>query len=111
MNFLSLFGQTNGQYDTYDDLYSDSMYDTSLYDTTNTQLTPEAAAGITLGIMIFAIIAFIVSYAVTAFLLSRIFKKADVEPWKAWVPFYNNWSSWNSVTKKAFGLLSPSFHS
>lgn len=93
MNFLSLFGQTSDGYDTYEsDLFSnESMYDTSLYDTTSTQLSPEAATGIAIGFIIFGIIAFLVSYAVSAFLLSRIFKKAGVEPWKAWVPVYNNW--------------------
>lgn len=91
MNFLSLFGQSNG-YDSYEsNLFSDdSMYDSSMYDTTNT-LSPEAAAGITIGITIFMIIVALVSYAISAFLLSRIFKKAGVEPWKAWVPIYNNW--------------------
>ena len=33
----------------------------------------------------------IVFYAITSFLLSKVFSKAGVEPWKAWVPIYNNW--------------------
>jgi uncharacterized protein DUF5684 len=33
----------------------------------------------------------IISYVITSFLLSRIFKKAGVESWKAWVPIYNSW--------------------
>lgn len=93
MNFLSLFGQYSDGYDSYNsNLFSDdSMYNSpSMYDTTNT-LSPEAAAGIALGFMIFAIIIALISYAVTAFLLGRIFKKAGVEQWKAWVPIYNNW--------------------
>src|SRR5687768_8795258 len=105
MNFLSLFGQSNGQYDTYDPYSDGSMYDSSLYNTTTTQLSPEAAAGITLGITIFAIIAFLVSYAVTAFLLGRIFKKAGVEPWKAWVPFYNNWVLLELGDQKGFWAI------
>ena len=33
----------------------------------------------------------IVFYAVFAFFLSKVFKKAGVEAWKAWVPVYNSW--------------------
>lgn len=33
----------------------------------------------------------IVSYAITAWLLGRIFKKAGVPQWAAWVPVYNTW--------------------
>lgn len=31
------------------------------------------------------------SYVVSAFLISRLFKKAGVDQWRAWVPVYNNW--------------------
>lgn len=105
MNFLSLFGQSNG-YDSYEsDLYSnDSMYNSSMYDTTNT-LSPEAAAGLTIGITIFLIIVALVSYAVSAFLLSRIFKKAGVESWKAWVPIYNNWVLLELGDQKGFWAI------
>jgi hypothetical protein len=30
-------------------------------------------------------------YVVMSIALSRFFKKVGVEPWIAWVPFYNNW--------------------
>jgi len=40
---------------------------------------------------IFILIGTIIGYILNAFLLSRIFKKAGVEPWKAWVPIYNSW--------------------
>ncbi len=43
------------------------------------------------GIFFFLFIAVIIAYVVTSFLLGRIFKKAGVEQWKAWVPIYNNW--------------------
>lgn len=33
----------------------------------------------------------IVAYVVSALLLGRIFKKAGITSWIAWVPFYNNW--------------------
>lgn len=41
-----------------------------------------------LGIFIFA---FVISYVISAFLLSRIFKKAGVKESIAWIPFYNVW--------------------
>ena len=31
------------------------------------------------------------SYVIVSWFLMRIFKKAGVEGWKAWVPFYNQW--------------------
>ena len=40
---------------------------------------------------IFAVIAGIIYYAIHAVLLGMIFKKAGVEQWIAWVPFYNSW--------------------
>ncbi len=30
-------------------------------------------------------------YAVSAWLLGRVFRKAGIPQWKAWVPFYNQW--------------------
>lgn len=33
----------------------------------------------------------VLSYVITSYLLSRIFKKAGLEQWKAWVPLYNVW--------------------
>lgn len=43
-----------------------------------------------LGIFLFAIV---ISYVIYAVLLSRIFKKAGVEEWAAWVPIYNMWKT------------------
>jgi hypothetical protein len=92
MKFLSLLGQASGEY------YSDpSTYDPSLYDTSyntaanNAQLSDAAVAGMTAFILIFALVVIVLSYVISAFLLGRIFKKAGVEQWKAWVPVYNNW--------------------
>lgn len=42
-------------------------------------------------VILFLIFFAFVSYAIVAFLLSRIFKKAGVPEWVAWVPVYNNW--------------------
>lgn len=41
--------------------------------------------------VVFCLIIFIGVYVFFSICLSRIFKKAGVKPWAAWVPFYNNW--------------------
>lgn len=64
------------------------------YESSNT-LTPDETAAATaaiVGLMIFMLIFVIVAYVVSAFLLSRIFQKAGVEGWKAWVPVYSTWT-------------------
>lgn len=80
MNFLSLLSQPA----TY---YSNYGYDYSY--------TNSAAAAVAPGVIIFFIFLTLIIvaaiYALHAFLLSRIFKKAGVKEWIAWVPFYNTW--------------------
>jgi small-conductance mechanosensitive channel len=50
-----------------------------------------AMAAVFGGLFLFTIFIAVLSYVIFAFLLGRIFKKAGVEAWKAWVPIYNNW--------------------
>jgi hypothetical protein len=54
-----------------------------------------AAAGISLLFVFVGIIVYLVlilgSYALYCWMLARIFRKAGVEQWKAWVPIYNVW--------------------
>jgi hypothetical protein len=83
MSFLTSIAQI-GQYDS-------SLYDDSSYYSTSSQLTEGQALAITGGMVVFFLIVAVVAYVVNAFLLSRIFKKAGVESWKAWVPVYNSW--------------------
>ena len=42
-------------------------------------------------ITLFVLIVIVLTYVLTSFVLGRIFKKAGVAQWIAWVPFYNNW--------------------
>lgn len=67
------------------DYYSDYTY--------NATSDSDAVAGIIFGgvFLIFILIITLFLYAIHAFLLSRIFKKAGVEQWIAWVPVYNSW--------------------
>lgn len=39
----------------------------------------------------FVLIFWLIAYAISAFLLGRLFKKAGVVQWIAWVPIYNMW--------------------
>lgn len=47
-----------------------------------------------IGVMLFAGLALtfmLIGYVVSSIFLSFMFKKANVDMWKAWVPFYNSW--------------------
>ena len=62
----------------------------------NTTMSSDAAATATDVVVMSVFIMFFlltiaVSYVVSAFLISRVFKKAGVDQWRAWVPVYNNW--------------------
>lgn len=50
------------------------------------------SAGAVAAVLLFALFFIVVIYVIMALLLGRIFKKAGVPSWKAWVPFYNNWT-------------------
>lgn len=41
--------------------------------------------------LLFGLIFSLALYVIQAFFLSKIFQKAGIEPWKAWVPVYNHW--------------------
>lgn len=77
MNNLSLLAHSNSYYN----------YDYSYGYHTASALTPAAIALI---VFIYFIV-FAAVYVIHAFLLSRIFKKAGVKQWIAWVPFYSSW--------------------
>lgn len=53
--------------------------------------TSAVAAGAILTLILFGLVLSVAFYVASAILLGRIFKKAGIEPWKAWVPVYNNW--------------------
>ncbi|PPG29574.1 DUF5684 domain-containing protein [Pseudoclavibacter sp. RFBB5] len=52
----------------------------------------QAAAGIgALGILLWLVIV-LGAYALTAWIMSKVFTKMGIEAWKAWVPVYNSWT-------------------
>lgn len=67
------------------------LYDESYYTTTTTSVDPAVAAAGAAALIVVSLIVFAIAYVVGALLLSRIFKKAGVPQWIAWVPFYNTW--------------------
>ncbi len=44
-----------------------------------------------LGVFAFSIAIALLAYVALGLTLSRFFRKVGVEPWIAWVPFYNRW--------------------
>lgn len=71
-------------------MYDSSYYDSGYYSSSSS----DAAAGfLAAGILVIfiALIFVAVFYVTTSILLSRIFKKAGLPTWKAWVPYYNTW--------------------
>lgn len=54
---------------------------------TDVPLTPEVMITIFIVVFIFSLIA----YIITSIFRQKLFKKASVEGWKAWVPFYNEY--------------------
>ena len=81
MSFLATLGQTmQYEYGTYGDTLQ-----------TQSGVSSDAAAAALVVMMGFAIIGGLIGYVIHALLLGRIFKKAGIEQWKAWVPVYNAW--------------------
>lgn len=76
--------------------------DYTYYETTTTNVDSGAAAAAFTVFLVFYAVILVASYVVTAFLLSRIFKKAGVEGWKAWVPVYNSWIFYELGGQKGF---------
>jgi len=78
MTFLSQLAQ---YYTTYEPTYT----------TATDAETAAAAAALTGVFVLFTFFVAAIAYVIGAIFLSRIFKKAGVKPYIAWIPFYNNW--------------------
>ncbi len=68
----------------------DTQYDTYMQ-SSSAAASDATVAAVVGGFFLFFIIFAIASYALTAWPLGRIFKKAGIEQWVAWVPIYNFW--------------------
>jgi magnesium-transporting ATPase (P-type) len=65
------------------------MYENSY--STSTNLDSGTSAAYEVGVILFIFVFTLALYAISSYLFSRIFKKAGVKPWIAWVPIYNSW--------------------
>jgi len=65
-------------------------YDSSTYYSTNT-VDSSADAGTVFAFLGIYFVVLVVMYIVYSIFLGKIFKKAGVASWKAWVPFYSSW--------------------
>lgn len=90
MSFLAQLAQST-QYNTYNSTYQSTA-------------TPEDAA-IMAGALLIYLIIVLVAYVIGALLLGRIFKKAGVEPWKAWVPIYSLWITYELGDQKGYWAI------
>lgn len=77
MNALSLFAQ--------------SYYTSPYYYDSGSAATDAATVGAILSLIVIGLVVAAAMYVVSAILIGRIFHKAGVESWKAWVPVYNGW--------------------
>lgn len=62
--------------------------------TSSSTLSPSEEAALAAVLIFFIFVGFIfglATYVLISLCLMRIFAKAGVKPWIAWVPFYNNW--------------------
>ena len=63
--------------------------------------SPQFLAELLIALVVFSII----SYIIVAFLLGRIFKKAGLPQWAAWVPVYNFWKTLELGNQQGFWAL------
>lgn len=71
--------------------FGDYMTYSTPMDNTTSNIDPAVYASFMAMVFISLFVILIGTYVVTSFLLGRIFKKAGIESWKAWVPFYSHW--------------------
>lgn len=58
---------------------------------TATSVSPEFIIVIVLLVLLFIILFVVSLYVVSSIFLGKVFKKAGLASWPAWVPVYNNW--------------------
>lgn len=75
------------------------------YDLDNSPADAGVNAAILSGLLSFLLLLALVSYVITSFLLGRLFLKAGVPQWAAWVPVYNNWKLLQIGGQKGFWAL------
>lgn len=81
------------------------------YSTGATRLDDETTAAVAGAFFFVFFIALVVIYIITAIFLGKIFKKAGLASWPAWVPIYNTWKLLEIGGQPGFwaalGLITP----
>lgn len=80
------------------------MYSETTYTVTSSGLSNSDGSLIVVMLVAMLVVA-LISYAVGSYLLSRIFKKAGVNPGIAWVPVYNMWKMLEMGDQKGFWAI------
>jgi hypothetical protein len=83
-----------------DSLYNITPIQTNLSTTTTIDTAQAVAMGI--GILIAAAIITLLMYAIVAIFLGKLFKKAGIPAWQAWVPILNSWKMFELGGKPGF---------
>ena len=74
--------------------------------TSDLSITDSAALAILIGqIVLFLIVYSIIAYIIQSLLLARLFKKAGVEQWIAWIPVYNTWKLLEMGDQKGYWAI------
>lgn len=81
----------------------DSAYYVTTYTTTSTNNTD--LFGFFMAFLGIILVIALIMYVVYSYFLSRIFKKAGVEQWKAWVPIYSTWMMLEIGKQKGWYVL------
>ena len=81
------------------------LFGNTSYDSYGVDMSTAAANAAFSGLMVFLFVMILIAYVIMAFLLSRIFRKAGVEGWKAWVPIYNTWVTYELGGQKGWWAL------
>lgn len=79
MNILNIVAQSSEYYSTYNNISEAEA------------LSGAALFAVFMSFFVIGLIFGILAYVFVSICLMRIFAKAGVKPWIAWVPFYNNW--------------------
>ena len=71
--------------------FAEYTYSSDMYTSYSTSPSAELSAGAVALFVLLGLVFFVIAYVIMALLLGRIFKKAGVASWIAWVPFYSTW--------------------
>jgi uncharacterized membrane protein YoaK (UPF0700 family) len=71
--------------------FAEYTYSSDIYSSYSTSPSAELSAGAVALFVLLGLVFFVIAYVIMALLLGRIFKKAGIASWIAWVPFYGTW--------------------